>query len=702
MDDFELLKQHFNDIINTFNYSKIIKMGISLEICSDYTYNKSDISSILEHNEFNESLQIFNRIIEADTLPITIQEFNNTELNTLINFLKEQYVEDKNSLNIFKKETFFKRLLLAIKLFTSINYTDADYDFKFLVDSKYYRGDDFYTDKYGENFIYPGSPPRFVDNISDLLNQLQGLINKGTLESGQESSHLEDTKYILKLIEEINNINKEFGKLFNELYFNNLNEIKQNIDIDKYFIDIPDEEIDIAYNKGKNALLILYLEKMLFNMLYTKLVELNQNTATNFTDFYIKKEKNELQDIIKEKRNNKKEEKINNKDWTKFIEIKDIDDAYKKGKDRLLHLILTHIIQHEEYLIQLEAKELVKAFNPQIVFGNNLEENEGEEEEEEEEGEEEQKEGEEEQKEGEEEVKEGEEEVKEEVPKEDRLLYEYLLNELNSLNKKAAKEFKDYLFGKSANVLKEFLFIIKNEGKIEWINSMSDDVIHAAYKLKGDKAKYALYFIILNAVILYEQGQKQKQSSNIPSNQKEDKSEFIKVLINELIELDLESAGYFLDKFYYNTTLEQIETELRSIQTNKFDNPLKYIPTEQSLNLQKLQILILNALIQYKTEKKTQPIQGTSELNDKINLLKEQLSKLSRFAYTFYSNDLDISHKETLKKLLLKEIKDDTKKTVFLNVNEDMINTISQRKEIEHLKLLWLETVVNFLNQPKE
>jgi hypothetical protein len=661
MDDFELLKQQFNAIINTFNYSKIIRMGISLEICSDYTYNKSGISSILEHNEFNESLQIFNRIIEDDTLPITIEEFNNTELTTLINFLKEQYVEDKNSLNIFEKETFFKRLLLAIKLFTSINYTDADYDFKFLVDSKYYKGDDFYRDKYGENFIYPGSPPRFVDNMSDLLNKLQGLINKGRLELGQESSHLEDTKYILKLIQEINNINKELGKLFNDLYLsNNVNEIKQNIDIDKYFIDIPDEEIDIADKKGKNALLILYLEKMLFNMLYTKLVELNQNTAEDFTGFYIKQEKNKLQDIIKEQRNN-------NEKWTNLIKDEDIKDAYKKGKDSLLHLILTHKIYYEERLIELETTELVKAFNPtgqgtnpQFVIGE-IEEKEGE---------------------------------KEEVPKEDRLLYDYLLEELESLNKNSANEFKYYLFGKSANVLKEFLFTIKKEGKIKWINNMSEDVIHAAYKLKGDKAKYALYFIILNAFILYEQGQRQS-SNHLPSNQPEDKGEYIKVLLNKLIELDLEAGGYFFDNFY-NNTLQEVRKELRSIQTNKFDNPLKDIPTEQSLDLQDLQILILNALINYETKKKT------SKLNHRINILKEELSKLSRVAYTFYSNDLDISHKETLKKLLLKEIKDDTKKTVFLNVNEDMINTISQRKEIEHLKLLWLETVVNFLNQPKE
>ena len=223
---------------------------------------------------------------------------------------------------------------------------------------------------------------------------------------------------------------------------------------------------------------------------------------------------------------------------------------------------------------------------------------------------------------------------------------------------------------------------------------MSEDVIHAAYKLKGDKAKYALYFIILNAFILYEQGQRQS-SNHLPSNQPEDKGEYIKVLLNKLIELDLEAGGYFFDNFY-NNTLQEVRKELRSIQTNKFDNPLKDIPTEQSLDLQDLQILILNALINYETKKKT------SKLNHRINILKEELSKLSRVAYTFYSNDLDISHKETLKKLLLKEIKDDTKKTVFLNVNEDMINTISQRKEIEHLKLLWLETVVNFLNQPKE
>jgi hypothetical protein len=250
MDDFELLKQHFNDIINTFNYSKIIRMGISLEICSDYMYNKSGISSILEHNEFKESLDIFNAIITNTAFTISIEEFKHTDLTNLIRFLKEQYVEDKNSLNIFERETFFKRLLLSIKLFTSINYTDADYDFKFLVDSKHYRGDDFYRDKYGENFIYPGSPPRFVDNMSDLLNKLQGLINKGRLESGQESSHVEDTEYIEKLIQEINNINKELGKLFNELYLSiNLNKIKQNIDIDNYFIDIPDKEIDIAYKK---------------------------------------------------------------------------------------------------------------------------------------------------------------------------------------------------------------------------------------------------------------------------------------------------------------------------------------------------------------------------------------------------------------------------------------------------------------------
>lgn len=685
MDDFELLKQQFNAIINTFNYSKIIRMGISLEICSDYTYNKSGISSILEHNEFNESLQIFNRIIEADTLPIT-EEFNNTELTTLIHFLKEQYVEDKNSLNIFKKETFFKRLLLAIKLFTSINYTDADYDFKFLVDSKYYRGDDFYRDKYGENFIYPGSPPRFVDNMSDLLNQLQGLINKARLESGQEltpvsvsneqselgseSSHVEDTEYIVKLIQEINNINNELGTLFQELYSsNNLSEIKQNIDIDKYFIDIPDEEIEIAYKKGQNALLILYLEKMLFNMLYTKLVELNQNNANVFREHYIQLNKDELQDIIKQEKNN-------NQDWTKFIEIKDIDDAYKKGKDRLLHLILTHIIEHEEYLIQLEATELVKAFNPTgqgtnpQIINVEIEEKEGE---------------------------------KEKVPEEERLLYEYLLNELKSLNKNSANEFEHYLFGKSANVLKKFLFIIKEEGKIEWINNMSEDVIHAAYELKGDKAKYALYFIILNAFILYEQGQQSQTSNKLPSNQKEDKGEHIRLLFNKLLELDLEAAGYFFDNFYFNT-IEQVRKELSSIQTNKFDNPLKSIPTEQTLDLQDLQILILDALIEYEKQKKTQPIQGITDLNDKINLLKDELSKLSRFAYTFYSNDLDISHKETLKNLLLKEINDATKKqTVFLNVTEGMIENIYKTGKIEDLKLLWLETVVDFLKskQPK-
>ena len=158
------LIKSFNKIINTFNYKKEKKQLIALDLCSDLIYNKAEL---LEHIEFDEIYQLFN--IELNTFNFTIEQFKNNELSNLIHFLEKNY---NNQI-----DNFFKKIILAIYLFSICTFEDSIYNFNNLINIKYYKSNDYYINKYGNELINSKLPPRFIDNVKINLFELSQLIN---------------------------------------------------------------------------------------------------------------------------------------------------------------------------------------------------------------------------------------------------------------------------------------------------------------------------------------------------------------------------------------------------------------------------------------------------------------------------------------------------------------------------------------------